>query len=75
VLIPWVMAGSQGEPVFTHKHVELDHERRIPRAGQPLVDPLLVTGGVREVPQESRVVQHDLTAAPAYVREVDQAVR
>src|SRR5712672_2222291 len=67
------VGGEQGERVFNHRPAELDDERRGPRSGQTLGDPLLTLGGVREVCPERRVIQRDLTPAPAYMREVDRA--
>ena len=67
------VGGEQGERVFNHRPAELDDERRVPRSGQTLGDPVLVPGGVREVCPERRVIQRDLTPAPAYMREVYRA--
>src|SRR5712672_2236457 len=65
--------GEQGERVCNHRRAKLDDERRVPRSRQTLGDPVLVPGKVREVRPERRVVQRDLTPAPAYMREVDRA--
>ena len=67
--------GEQGEYVFTYPAAKLDDERRVPCAGQPLGDPVLVPGGVRKIRPERWVVQRDLTPAPAYLRKVDRAER
>ena len=64
---------EQGDRVFTHRSVEIDDKRRVPRAGQSLGDPLLVPGPGKEVRPESRIVQRDLTPAPAYMRDGDPA--
>ena len=63
--------GEQGDRVFTHHRVNLDDERRVPRAGQSLGDPVSAPGGGREARPERRVVERDLTPAPTYMRDGD----
>jgi len=65
---------EQGDRFFTHRPGKIDDERRVPGAGQPLGDPLLVPRIGREVRPERRVVQRDLTPEPAYMRDGDPAL-